>query len=58
MPFPVTTVFIVYIIILKSTINDIFSRYNISYLSRSIISSIFRAYPNFTIPQDVMPGRI
>ena len=57
-PRPPNTVRMVYIIIFKSTNSDIFSRYIISYCSRCIISSILRAYPYFTIPHDVMPGRI
>ena len=43
--------------IFMSTPNDMFSRYNRSYGSRYIIWSISVAYPYFTMPHDVIPGR-
>ena len=51
------TVLTVWSKIFRSTISDMFSRYIRSKRARSTISSTEEAYPCFTIPQDVMPGR-
>lgn len=56
LPFAVKMIRSVCTIIFRSTPREMFSRYIRSYFIRSSISSVFSAYPNWIIPQEVSPG--